>query len=169
MNLPYCAQLLYDRDRDRFLHSLFVAESQRGALHALFALNVELMHVRQQVREEMIGHIRYAWWYERIEELYEGQGGQGHPVLEALQPLVIAGQLPKAELLALVESYRTHFPEGPHDADKRLHRLSLRLVHNLCPEAEKRWEKAYGTIRKHRQRFPQGKTGRLSFKLLLLK
>lgn len=169
MYLPYCAQQVYDRDRDGFLLSLFVPEPHRAPLHALLALNTELLHVRQQVTEEMIGHIRYAWWYEKLEALYDGQATPGHPVLEALQPLVQQGLLPRPEMLALAETYRAHFPELPHDAQARLSALSLRLVHNLCPEAEIRWLKARETIGKHRLKHPAGKTGRLALKLLFIK
>lgn len=169
MNLPYCAKLVYDHDRDRFLHSLFVPERQRAALHALLALNVELMQVRQHISEEMIGHIRYAWWYEKTEALFDGQATHGHPVFEALAPLIAQNLLPKPQTMALVETYRAHFPDAPHDAGERLHQLGLHLLKHVSPEAENRWLKAHHAIQAHRQRHPHGKNAKLAFKLLFLK
>jgi hypothetical protein len=167
MNLPYCALQVYEADRERFMLGLFVPEAQRPSLFALYALNVELMRVRSNVSEEMIGHIRYAWWYEKLEALYEGQQLPGHPVLEELSPLIAAGYLPKPQLLALAETYRAHFPEAPHDALARLDALSLTLLRHICPQAEEAWAKANNIIRRHYERYGIGRRGWLAGRLLL--
>ena len=63
----YCADLVRRLDYDRFLMSLFVPQTERPALLAVCALNAELAQVRSLVSEEMIGHIRLAWWQEALE------------------------------------------------------------------------------------------------------
>src|SRR5579864_8087467 len=106
--LSYCAQEVYRHDRDRFLLSLFVPTVRRETLLALYALNVELARVHAAISEEMIGHIRYAWWQEALEALYAGGRISGHPVLEALAPAIHGGHIPSEALMPLVESYRAH-------------------------------------------------------------
>ncbi len=167
MKLSYCALQVYESDRDRFLQSLFVPELQRESLLAIYALNVELRRIHNNVSEEMIGHIRYAWWYEKLEAMFEGKTIPGHPVMEALEPLIEEGALPKPELLALVETYRAHYPELPHDADMRLKGLSLILLRKICPQAERAWLTADDIVTRHRERYEQGRNTWLAARLLL--
>ena len=169
MKLSPCAQQVYESDRDRFLQSLFVPEPARGELLSLASLDVELRRIHKNVSEEMIGHIRYAWWYEKIEALYEGKQTPGHPVLEALAPLISAGHLPKPALLAFVETYRAHFPELPHDSDARLDHLLELLVEAFSPQSKARWDRAGQLIISHRARHALKWNSWLSLKLMFLK
>lgn len=165
--LSYCADLVKRHDRDRFMLSLFVAADAREALLALYALNVELAHVRIAVREEMIGHIRYAWWQETMEKLYAGAAPHGHPTLSALLPLIEAGALPQEAVMPLIESYRTHFPDPPPDADARLAELSQGLLQVLSPASALHWVNAQRIIARHRKRYGAGGNGWLALRLLL--
>jgi len=165
--LSHCAQEVYAHDRDRFLLSLFVPAREREALLALYALNVELARIHDKISEEMIGHVRYAWWQEALEALYEGQPARGQPVLEALVPVIAAGYLPREMLMPLVEKYREHFPELPPEIDSMMEQISLHLLHSLCPGAEPHWRRAQGIITKHRGRYGQCRNGWMSFKLLI--
>ncbi len=47
----YCAELVRQADRDRFLAALFAPAEHRGALYALYAFNVEIARVRDVARE----------------------------------------------------------------------------------------------------------------------
>ncbi|MDE3060315.1 MAG: squalene/phytoene synthase family protein [Pseudomonadota bacterium] len=163
-NLSYCAELVLKEDHDGFLAALFVPAPEREALLALAALNVELAHVREAVHEEMIGHIRYAWWQETIEAMYRGQPRQGQPVLEALMPLVTSGQLPQDALMALVTRYRDAFPDAPQGVDTVMEELLAAL---LMPKAAANWRRARGKIVCHRQRYGKGWNGWLAIKLLI--
>ncbi len=58
----YCAELVRDADRDRFLAALFAPAEQRDALFALYAFNVEVGRVREAAREPLPGEIRLQWW-----------------------------------------------------------------------------------------------------------
>jgi phytoene/squalene synthetase len=167
--LSPCAQQAYESDRDRFLQSLFVPEPARSELLTLVALDVELRRIHKNVSEEMIGHIRYAWWYEKIEALYESKQTPGHPVLEALAPLISLGYLPQPALLAFIETYRAHFPELPHDSDARLDHLLEQLVEAISPQSKPRWDRAGQLIIRHRTRHGLKRNSWLSIKLMFLK
>ncbi|MGC1234105.1 MAG: squalene/phytoene synthase family protein, partial [Xanthobacteraceae bacterium] len=46
--VSYCAELVRNADRDRFIATLFAPERNRDALYALYAFNVEVAHVRDR-------------------------------------------------------------------------------------------------------------------------
>lgn len=163
MALSYCAQAVRDYDRDRFLASLFVPARGREALLVILALGVELAHVREAVSEEMIGHIRYAWWQEAIEGAYDTGATRGHPLIEALLPLT--PHLPKEQLLALVDAYRAAFPEAPADVEAVMKILALDILQGFSVD-DAGWRKANALIQKHRARFGKGWNGWLALKLL---
>lgn len=91
-------------DPDRWLAARFVGDAQaRADLMALYALNHVLSRIASQVSEEMLGHIRLAWWREAIEELAAGKAARAHPVVEALAEPITRGAFDPADLEALVE------------------------------------------------------------------
>ena len=108
--LSYCAKELYTHDRDHFLQCLFIPAQYREAFFCLYALNLELAGVHTAVSEEMIGHIRYAWW----EEAVESGKSYGNPLLEALA----STKLPKEHALRMVAHYREHYPAMPADVSQ---------------------------------------------------
>jgi len=79
----YCAGLVRQADRDRFLASLFAPAEHRGALHALYAFNIEIARVREVAREVLPGEIRLQWWREVIDG-ERGEEAQANPVAAAL-------------------------------------------------------------------------------------
>lgn len=159
-SLTYCTQAVRDHARDCFLLCLFAPADHREALLTIYALDVEMVHVRRAVTEEMLGHIRYAWWQEGLEAIAAGQPPREHPVLQAAHAM---GLVPL--LLPLAETYRAHYPAlppaGPADD------LALSLLRERCPQAEEGWKKAHAVIQRHRQKFGPGWNGWLSFKLLM--
>ena len=157
--LSYCGTEVYKDDRDRFLAALFIPAPSREAFFCLCALNLELARIPTIVSEEMIGHIRYAWWQESIEEIYSGGKVKGQPVLRALAET----KLPQHVVMKLVTIYRDSFPESPPDVDA----IFQSLVQTLCPEAEKSWRTAQSIIRKHRYLYDNRREMRLNFKLLI--
>ena len=62
MHPAYCADLVRNTDKDRFLASLFAPAERREALHALYAFDIEVARVRDLAREPMPGEIRLQWW-----------------------------------------------------------------------------------------------------------
>lgn len=163
--LSYCADMVRAHDRDLYLLALFVPAAKREGLLSLYALATELSHLRHMVSEEMIGHIRYAWWRETLEALYAGTPRPGHPVLEALQPQL--AQLPQAHLMALVEAYAGPYPQAPQGEDAALETLSLLWLAAHAPEAIKPWRKAHRILTRHRTRHGRKRHSWLLLKLLV--
>lgn len=92
------ADIVRERDRDRYLSSLFAPDDRRDDLLALYAFNAEVMRVRDAVSDPNIGLIRLQWWRDTLEN---GAGG-GHPVAEALLAAVSSRGLPVQALTDLV-------------------------------------------------------------------
>lgn len=70
-------------DRDRYRAALFAPRPQRDHLLSLYAFNIELARVREEVSDSTLGEIRLEWWREALEQ---SQAGElvGHPVVDAL-------------------------------------------------------------------------------------
>jgi phytoene/squalene synthetase len=160
--LSYCAAAVYDHNRDRFWQSLFVVQPARESLYAVLALDVELAHIRRAVKEEVMGHMRHAWWQESLGMIINGGRPREHPVFQAMASLINDGLIPKEPLMRLMENYRAAFPELP------LHQEPLEaLCLSLLPKSDiKAWKDAGAIIQKHRTRFGNGKNSWLMIKLL---
>jgi phytoene synthase len=97
----YCADQVRRFDHDRYLCALFVQAPARPAVMALYAFNVEIGRIRDQIREPMMGQIRLQWWREVIEHAPRGDLRK-HPVAQALGAAIRAHALPGAPFEALL-------------------------------------------------------------------
>lgn len=97
----YCADQVRRFDHDRYLCALFVPAPARAAVMALYAFNVEIGRIRDQIREPMMGQIRLQWWREVIEHAPQGDLRK-HPVAEALGAAIRAHALPVGPFEALL-------------------------------------------------------------------
>ena len=79
----YCADLVRQGDRERWLCALFAPEPMRGPALALAAFNLELARIRDHVREPHMALIRLQWWRETVEGCAAGTPRR-HPVAAAL-------------------------------------------------------------------------------------
>lgn len=68
-------------DEDRWLAAQFGDAALRERLAALYAVNYEIAHVGESVREPAIGAIRLAWWGDALGEIAEGKPPRAHPAL----------------------------------------------------------------------------------------
>jgi phytoene synthase len=98
------ADLVRRHDRDRWLTAQLAPAPERGALIALYALNVELSRIPETVREPMAGLIRLQWWREGLERAAAGAAVPDHPVLNGIAPLAASGLLPPAALAAALDA-----------------------------------------------------------------
>ena len=85
---PHGAALVRDRDRDRYLATLYAPAAIRPALFALHALDLELAEVVRTTTEPMLGQIRLAWWREQLQSLDAG-ARPPQPTLAALASEVL--------------------------------------------------------------------------------
>jgi phytoene synthase len=99
----YCAELVRTADRDRFLSTLFAPADHRGALHALYAFNVEVARVREAAREPLPGEIRLQWWSEVLRGERAGEAS-ANPVASALLTVIERYRLASTRLTALIDA-----------------------------------------------------------------
>ena len=94
----YCAALVREADRDRYLAALFAPADERGALFALYAFNAEISRVRALAHEPMPAEIRLQWWHEVILGERTGEAA-ANPVAAALLATLSRHGLPAEELI----------------------------------------------------------------------
>jgi len=86
----YCFSLVKQADFDNYLSGLLIPKAYRGAYFALRAYNVELATMKDNSNSNAAAaRIRFQWWRDTIENIYNGGGVEGqqylkHPVAYAL-------------------------------------------------------------------------------------
>jgi len=112
MQDAYCAKLVREADRDRYLATLFAAAEHRGALFALYAFNTELSRVREAARQPLAGEIRLKWWSEVLggERREEARAS---PIADALIGTVERYRLPMPAFVDLIEARRFDLYDEP--------------------------------------------------------
>ncbi|RZJ31338.1 MAG: squalene/phytoene synthase [Brevundimonas sp.] len=107
-----------EADLDRWLASRFVADPRaRADLIGLYAFEAELMAIPSRVTQPMLAEMRFAWWREQMDGVFDGNARKGHPVLEGLTDLVARHTLPRAPFEALIEAHIDRVHGEPHDLD----------------------------------------------------
>jgi phytoene/squalene synthetase len=98
-----CAKAVRKYDPDRYFSALFAPAEKRPFMFALYALNHELAHIGESVREPMIGEIRLQWWRETLEGARAGNP-RPHDVARAMTATFAAVNLPPELLDAIVDA-----------------------------------------------------------------
>ena len=133
-------------DYDRYLSALFTPDDRRPDLLALLALNMELVRIRDRVREPTLGQIRLAWWHETIEGIFENRPRQ-HPVAQALADTVGRHSISRLALDSMIEAREVEFGEQgfptldaleefAEQTSGALHRVCLNVLGVDVPQAE---------------------------------
>ncbi|MFZ0846407.1 MAG: phytoene/squalene synthase family protein [Pseudolabrys sp.] len=102
-NFDYCAALVREADRDRYLATLFAPAEHRDGLLALYAFNVEITQVRDKAREPLPGEIRLQWWREMLEGVRGGEAA-ANPVAAALKATLTRYGFVATPLLELIDA-----------------------------------------------------------------
>jgi phytoene synthase len=92
-----------DGDPDRYASALFAPRASRERLFALYAFNVELAHVAEQVSEPQLGEIRLQWWRDVLGQACAGEA-TGHPVVDAVGHAVRHEALSGESLAGLIDA-----------------------------------------------------------------
>jgi phytoene synthase len=90
-------------DPDRALAALFAPREVRPDLLALYAFNIELARIAEQVSEPELGAIRLQWWRDALDRLAEGEV-IGHPVADALGATMWQRKLSRDSIAALIDA-----------------------------------------------------------------
>ncbi len=127
----HCEELVRAADKDRFLAALFAPAEKRGALHALYAFNIEIARVRDAIREPMAGEIRLQWWRDVLGGERAGEGA-ANPVAAALFDTIARFALSTEPLLGLVEAHAFDLYDDPMPTlaamEAYLRRTSVTLI-----------------------------------------
>jgi 15-cis-phytoene synthase len=103
-NYDYCAALVREADRDRYIATLFAPAEHRDALFSLYAFNVEIARVRELAREPLPGEIRLQWWREMLSGERDGEAA-AHPVAAALRETLVRYGFVATPLLELIDAH----------------------------------------------------------------
>lgn len=111
-NVTFCADLVRSHDFPRYAATLFAPAAERRALLALYAFNVEIVRVRDQVSQPLPGEIRFQWWTDLFSGLVHGSA-EGNPVAAELLRAIRDFDLPVEPLSLLVDEHQFDLYNDP--------------------------------------------------------
>lgn len=126
----HALHLLRDHARDEYFALSTLPPSARAALLPIAALEVELREIALKTSEEIIGHIRFAWWREQLQKLEAGQAVSGHPLLELLQVPMTSKAINFAMLEPVMDAVQNAYPTYLSESTDALHSLILQLLND---------------------------------------
>ncbi|WP_024507015.1 phytoene/squalene synthase family protein [Bradyrhizobium sp. ARR65] len=142
----FCADLVRSHDFARYAATIFLPAEQRRALLALYAFNVEITRVHDQVTQPLPGEIRLQWWSDMLAG--QGRGGvEGNPVAAELLLAIGSSNLPVDILLRLIEEHQFDLYNDPmptlaalesylNDTSSALFALAARIVAPPLPQID---------------------------------
>lgn len=110
--VTFCADLVRNYDFPRYAATLFAPAAERRALLALYAFNVEIVRVRDQVSQPLPGEIRFQWWTDLLSGLVHGSA-EGNPVTAELLRAIRDFDLPVEPLSLLVDEHQFDLYNDP--------------------------------------------------------
>lgn len=108
----FCADLVRSHDFVRYASTLFMPAVQRRALLSIYAFNVEISRVRDQVSQPLPGEMRLQWWTDMLEGAGHG-GVEGNPVAAELLHTIGEYRLPIQPLSRLIEEHQFDLYNDP--------------------------------------------------------
>jgi len=142
----FCAGLVRAHDFVRYASTLFMPATQRRALWALYAFNVEISRVREQVSQPLPGEIRLQWWTDMLAGAGHG-GVEGNPVAAELLLAIRNWHLPVERLSRLINEHQFDLYNDPmpsmveleryiNDTSSALFSLGARIAGSQSDEIE---------------------------------
>ncbi len=110
--VTFCADLVRNHDFPRYAATLFVPAAERRALLALYAFNVEIVRVRDQVSQPLPGEIRLQWWTDMLSGHAHGSV-EGNPVAAELLRAIRDFALSVEPLSLLVDEHQFDLYNDP--------------------------------------------------------
>ncbi len=108
----FCADLVRSHDFARYASTLFVPSEQRRALLAIYAFNVEISRVHEQVSQPLPGEMRLQWWTDMLAGAGHG-GVEGNPVAAELKLAIRNFRLPADRLSRLIDEHQFDLYNDP--------------------------------------------------------
>jgi phytoene synthase len=108
----FCANLVRSHDFTRYASTLFLPSEARRGLLALYAFNVEIFRVHEQVSQPLPGEMRLQWWTDVLAG--EAHGGiEGNPVAAELLLAIRTHHLPVERLSRLIDEHQFDLYNDP--------------------------------------------------------
>jgi phytoene synthase len=108
----FCTELVRGHDFARYAATLFAPVAQRRAQLAIYAFNVEISRVRDQISQPLPGEMRLQWWTDMLAG--SGHGGiEGNPVAAELLLAIRNGHLPVERLSRLIDEHQFDLYNDP--------------------------------------------------------
>ncbi|MBS0529184.1 MAG: squalene/phytoene synthase family protein [Proteobacteria bacterium] len=108
----FCADLVRSHDFESYAAAIFAPAHRRRALLALYAFNVEIIRVREQVSQPLPGEIRLQWWTDMLAGAGHG-GVEGNPVAAELLSAIRDHGLPVEMMSRLIEAHQFDLYNDP--------------------------------------------------------
>ena len=108
----FCADLVRTHDFVRYASTLFMPATQRRALLSIYAFNVEISRVREQVSQPLPGEMRLQWWTDMLAGAGHG-GVEGNPVAAELMLVIRDHRQPVDLLSRLVDEHQFDLYNDP--------------------------------------------------------
>ena len=111
-DIKACARLVERGDPDRFLAAMAAPVAARGPLLTLYAFNLEVARAPWVTKEPLIARMRLQFW----RDVVEGAGAEAPPAHEVAGPLaalIVAKELPRDVLLALIDAREADLERAP--------------------------------------------------------
>jgi phytoene synthase len=97
----FCADLVRTHDFPRYASTLFLPGVHRRPILAIYAFNVEISRIRDQVSQPLPGQMRLQWWTDLLAGHDHG-GVEGNPVASELLWTIRTWRLPVERLAQLI-------------------------------------------------------------------
>ena len=108
----FCAELVRSHDFTRYASTLFLPPETRRGLLALYAFNIEIFRVHEQVSQPLPGEMRLQWWTDVIAGTGHG-GVEGNPVAAELLLAIRDHGLPVERLSRLIDEHQFDLYNDP--------------------------------------------------------
>jgi len=108
----FCADLVRSRDFSRYAACLFMPAIERRAMLGLYAFNVEIVRVRDQVSQPLPGEIRLQWWTDMLSGQAHGSA-EANPVAAELLRAIGDFDLPVEPLTLLADEHQFDLYNDP--------------------------------------------------------
>lgn len=108
----FCAGLVRTHDFVRYASTLFMPAPERRALLSIYAFNVEISRVRDQISQPLPGEVRLQWWADMLAGAGHG-GVEGNPVAAELLQAIAEFGLPVEVLSRLVAEHQFDLYNDP--------------------------------------------------------
>jgi hypothetical protein len=119
-DIALCAETVRTSDPDRFLSAMTASGAARDALMVLYAFNVEVSRAPWVTAEPMIAEMRLQWWFDAIEEIFEGGDVRRHQVVTPLAQLVRDHELRRDWLDGIVQARQWDIYKEAHSDEAAL-------------------------------------------------